>query len=189
MEYDDLPLADFDYKTKVKSVVDVHRNYDPVAEEGNPWDLAQITDMLKQERFEDLPRALHPAVIPANCPPMKMQINIRPVPREGQEDPQRYDILKVFMAEGKHDVELFRGFCKGTPKKVTYLCPRAQEAKKAFQYLFEMLGGVSCLWNIIEDPQHQEDDDAVWLLLRSPRPVGPRSFAELSPRHGANMHG
>ncbi|MGB1967815.1 MAG: hypothetical protein ACPHOJ_05775, partial [Litorivicinaceae bacterium] len=42
-----------------------------------------------------------------------------------------------------------KGFCVGEPSKMTFLSPRVQLSQKAFQYLFELLGGITFIWETI----------------------------------------
>ena len=44
--YDGMPLDHFDYVSKVMSIVDCERSFDPLVHEGQLWDLAQIADLI-----------------------------------------------------------------------------------------------------------------------------------------------
>ena len=94
--YDDMPLAKETAITYVRSIIGVIRNFDPLANGPPDWDNQQIAQLIREQRFNELPAVLLPATIPDCCPRIECNLNIRPCMKERQGDPQLYVILKVY---------------------------------------------------------------------------------------------
>ena len=136
-----LPLVDFGYVTSVKSIYETHANVPGI-------DVNASYVLCRQGQFDRLHPTLRPRLIP-NIPQIKMQLCVCPQPGG------LVNIVKHFFWDDRMPVATAMQLIHHDAKTLKVLNANPKVNAKAFQWLFEQMGGLRVLWKIIL-PTEQE---------------------------------
>lgn len=141
-----LPMAPFNYTTKVNSILDVFWELPAT------FDLHEVEVILRDRRYEDLPECLRPGAVFDFT--FRMQLFIR-VNENGT-----YFVLKHLAFPYRIPVEIALSVVRGSAYAQTMLHANRKLSFKTFQLMLEMLGGLCLVWyQVLPQPGVEDADD------------------------------
>ena len=141
--FDKIPTRPADSATFVRSLLDWIPNHAGL-------NVADDYQKLRDRDYDNLPDILKPKVNPAQAVKMQLAVTTNP---DGT-----HNILKHFLFEKRCAVNIAKDMCHGTPLEVRLLNPNPTLSKKAFQWLFEQLGGLRMTWFQLSAPPNEIDE-------------------------------
>ena len=138
-----IPTRPSDSATFVRSMLDWIENHPG-------FDTVDVFQKLRNRQYDQLPDILKPRADPAQ--PIKMQLVVL------SNADGTHNILKHYLFKNRCAVNIAKDMCFGAPLELKLLSPNPTLSKKAFQWLFEQMGGLQALWFQLKPPQEDIEE-------------------------------